>query len=255
MSDFVLARVLRVHPDSHTADLILYDTGGYFEGARVLTPFATTNTGTVDLADPTEFDPKDAPGLTGNRDMLACVIVHAHMAYVIGFIYPQVAQMMFDDHNRRISRHASDVYSTIDDDGNVEFFHPSGTYVRFGTSPDHEDLTGKDVDGEWKINKNTDKKVHLKVVVANGGEQKAAFSADPDGNVKATGKGALNADFEGDVGVSSQGEITASSPTKVTSDAPMTEVAGDLHVGGSVTCDNDISDAKGSMQEMRDHLQ
>lgn len=35
-------------------------------------------------------------------------------------------------------------------------------------------------------------------------------------------------------------------------DAPLATFKGDLHVEGSITCDNQVSDANGSMQEMRD---
>src|SRR3546814_4397963 len=44
----------------------------------------------------------------------------------------QVCQMLFKDLERRINRHASDVYSTIDADGNMEVYHPSGTYLQIG---------------------------------------------------------------------------------------------------------------------------
>jgi phage baseplate assembly protein V len=45
-------------------------------------------------------------------------------------------------------------------------------------------------------------------------------------------------------------EIRAGEKVKV--DAPEVEMTGNLHVLGSITCDNDVSDANGSMQEMRD---
>lgn len=45
-------------------------------------------------------------------------------------------------------------------------------------------------------------------------------------------------------------EVKASDELKV--DAPLATFTGDVHVEGNITCDGDVSDANGSMQEMRD---
>lgn len=39
---------------------------------------------------------------------------------------------------------------------------------------------------------------------------------------------------------------------KLLVDAPEAEFTGNVHVAGNITCDGDVSDANGSMQEMRD---
>lgn len=48
------------------------------------------------------------------------------------------------------------------------------------------------------------------------------------------------------------GTILVQAATKVRIESPRVEISGDLHVEGGITCDNDVSDANGSMQEVRD---
>ena len=58
---------------------------------------------------------------------------------------------------------------------------------------------------------------------------------------------------EGDKVVLKRGrEIHVTAGTRVVIDAPDTRMTGNLHVQGNTTCDGDVSDAAGSMQEMRD---
>lgn len=58
---------------------------------------------------------------------------------------------------------------------------------------------------------------------------------------------------EGDKIVLKRGrEIEVTAGTRVIVDTPNTLIKGNLHVEGDTTCDGDVSDAAGSMQEMRD---
>lgn len=58
---------------------------------------------------------------------------------------------------------------------------------------------------------------------------------------------------EGDKIVLKRGrEIEVTAGTRVIVDTPNTVIKGNLHVEGDTTCDGDVSDAAGSMQEMRD---
>lgn len=185
MNGLRLAKVVRFIPEAHAANLLFLDDGSRVPMVQVLSGSASTNTGVVDMAQPDagpsgdEWDPLDS----GTRDVIAVVGFVRRVPVVLGFLYPQVTQMLFTDRNRKVERHASDVYTTIDDDGNVEVFHPSGTYFRIGTSPAHEDLTGKDFDGKWKIERNTDKAVHVHLSVKNAGTEVASLDLDPDGNL------------------------------------------------------------------------
>ena len=101
---------------------------------------------------------------------------------MVGFIYPQVGQMQFEDVGRTVFRHPSDVYVSIDDEGNFELAHPSGAFVRIGTSAEHEDLTGKDYDGRWKIERNTGQQTHIHI---EQGDTSVDISPDGDVVVKA----------------------------------------------------------------------
>ncbi|WP_368565485.1 phage baseplate assembly protein V [Pseudoxanthomonas sp. UTMC 1351] len=58
---------------------------------------------------------------------------------------------------------------------------------------------------------------------------------------------------EGDYLLLKRGRIVeVKAGAKVRVDAPEAEFTGNLHVAGSITCDQHVSDAAGSMQEMRD---
>lgn len=48
------------------------------------------------------------------------------------------------------------------------------------------------------------------------------------------------------------GNILVQGSTLLRVECPRAEFAGDLHVEGSITCEQNVSDAAGSMQEMRD---
>lgn len=54
------------------------------------------------------------------------------------------------------------------------------------------------------------------------------------------------------VHVREDGTLDVVASSKVYVDAPETECTGNLHVAGNITCDGDVSDHAGSMQEMRD---
>lgn len=67
-----------------------------------------------------------------------------------------------------------------------------------------------------------------------------------------SGEVALYTD-EGDYVLLKRGRVVeVKAGTGVRVDAPLATFTGDLHVEGSVTCDNHVSDHAGSMQEMRD---
>lgn len=181
-----LARVVAAHPESHTVDVTMMDSGLRLPGVKVMCPMAGTNIGWNDLPQPDVTTPTDryATGATGTRDILAGVLFFGAVPVVVGFLFPEVSQLMFADPGRFVYRHGSDVYVTIDARGNTELAHPSGAYVRIGTTTAHEDLTGRDVDKAWKIARNTGQSVH--VHLAAGG---CALDLAPDGNLTITCSG------------------------------------------------------------------
>ncbi|HEX5678792.1 MAG TPA: hypothetical protein VFX91_12575 [Alcanivorax sp.] len=234
MNSLRLAKVTRFVPEAHAADLLFLDDGSRVPMVPVTTPYGSTNTGVADMVQPDpspsgeQWDPLDS----GSRDVIAVVGFFRDVPLVIGFLFPQVTEMLFTDRNRRVQRHASDVYTTVDDDGNVEVFHPSGTYFRIGTDPAHEDLTGKDFDGKWKIDKNTDKAVHVHLSVKNAGQEVSSLDLDPDGNLAVDLAGNLTANVEGSATATVGAGLTATvtGNTAVNTSGNLT-----LEAGGNIT--------------------
>jgi hypothetical protein len=208
-----LGRVAAVHPEDHSVDLVMTDDGSRLAGVQVMSGAATTNTGSNDLADisiPSSGDPWDLTTQT-DRDAMAVVGFFGRHPIVLGFLFPQVCQMTFDRKNFSVHRHPSDVYVAIDNDGNTEVYHPSGTFLRIGASPAHEDLTGKDVDGEWKIAKNTDSAPYVHLVTAAAGAVKADLQIDPAGNISLDHVGNLTSHTAGNAAVTVDGTTTVTS--------------------------------------------
>lgn len=209
-----LARVTAVHPETGSLDCVCIATRRRFAGVRVAQVGASTDTGRMDIpipetgTDSSVSDPALMP--LGAREVVAVIAFFGGRALCLGFLPPRTSQMHFEA-GRRIDRHQSDVYTTIDANGNVEFRHPSGTLVRISESATPEDLTGRDTDGSFAITRNTDRAPRLHVRLANGGQTKFELVATPDGNVTMTVAGAL------------------------TVTAPTTNWTGDINVNGDIT--------------------
>lgn len=231
------AKVIRFH-GKHCADIVFTDTGARVPRVQILSASASSNSGAVKMAQPTE--PLDESGFkpTKGRDTYAVVAFMGNVPVIMGFYYPQVSEMHFEDVNREIERHPSGVYSTIDGAGNIEVCHPSGTFLRIGTTPAHEDLTGADIDGKWSIEQ-TDDPIHVRLQVKNAGVVKATISVTPDGDVSVVNSGDLIATTAGDAQIAVTGNITSSAaawnhtgPFNLTGDMAVT---GDATVQGTVT--------------------
>jgi hypothetical protein len=215
--------VTAVYPQGQSVDVLMSDDGSRLSNVQVMVPTGSSNTGMVDLPDPGL--PSDNTRWEFNTQperFLRAVIAFSRSAPVcIGFLMPQVTQMTFKQKNRRIVRHASDVYTTIDDAGNTELYHPSGVYFRIGTNPAHEDLTGQDVDKAWKIARNTGQAVHVHLAALNG----TTFDVDPTGNVT------VNVPH-GTVGLTCPAGVTVTAPT---------HFIGNMVVDGTVDINGDVT--------------
>jgi len=141
----------------------------------------------------------------------------------LGFLFPNVSQIMFKDAERKIDRHASDFYTTIDAGANMEMSHPSGAYIRIAESTGHEDLAGKDFDRIWNIKRNKGKGIHVHIQ-----------SSDADTFVSISPDGIVHVKSSDRVFVEATNEITLSAPL-VTIDAAMTACTGSLSVSGNLT--------------------
>lgn len=228
-----MAKVVGVHPQSNAVDLVFLDNGQAVPHVTVMSLGASSNTGLVDLPTPTESSDPSGVQLTFDRDVFAfCGFVRG-LPVVLGFQFPEVCQMLFERADFRVQRHASDVYTTVDKDGNVELFHPSGTYLRIGEDPAHEDLTAQDFDKRWKIARNTDKAVHVKLSVANAGVEKARLQITPDGDVTLQNDRDLAATVGGDATIDVAGSMTTS--------ASVWNHTGPVNVYGDVTFTGQVS--------------
>lgn len=182
------ARVVNWNSESNSVDVVLMQDNRRFSGVQILSKKAGGDFGHYGLGVPTEtgYDAKT----TRKRDVFCVVAFVGTNPVVMGFLFPQVTQMLFSKdadpryHEMEVDRHPSDLYSIIDGDGNFEMRHPSGAFIRVAVDPSHEDLSSKDYLERWKIEKNTDKKVHIHVQQADG---KAWVDIDPDGNIVVNG--------------------------------------------------------------------
>lgn len=67
-----------------------------------------------------------------------------------------------------------------------------------------------------------------------------------------TGEVAIYTDQGDWIHIKRGGEIEIKASSKVRVECPRAELSGDLQVEGNITCDGNVSDANGSMQEIRD---
>lgn len=237
MSYLRIGRVAAVHHADHSVDLVMADDGSRLTGVQVLAAGGSTNTGTVNLPEPTATSNKWDLSTRTDRDALAVVGRMAGDVWVVlGWMLPQVSQMTFEA-GRYVQRLPSDVYTSVDAAGNLEVVHPSGVWFRVGESADHEGLAGKNFDGSWSITKNTGKHLHVRLH-----HPKADVHITPDGDVTLahdrhltinTG-GNATVTVGGTASVTATGAATVTAPS-VTLDTPSTHCKGNLTVDGVTT--------------------
>lgn len=236
-----LARVTAYHPETNKADLLFLATGQRVPGVRVMSPQASSSSGRVGQAIPdgqTGADPFAVPRV-GERALIACVAYYDGVPVVQGFLPKEDSELLFADHDRVMERTPSDFYQTTDGKGNTEWYHPSGAYMRIGTSAAHEDLTGKDYQGKFKVRRNTNQQVYMHFAQAGG---KAAITLSPDGQITLqTVKGFLLAS-EGLIEIKTDFGIKINSAKSirikaggVDLDTPMLRVTGSVTSGIGIT--------------------
>lgn len=211
-----LARVIKVYPDSQTADVRFNDNGA--PGWRLpISTLSTGDTGSFDIPNP---ETSQNPFPTGEREAMAiCVTLGNNKWIIVGFLPPTKRQSMFAD-GRTVSRHSSDIYTSTDQDGNFQWTHPSGAWVRVGT-PDKEDLTGQDVDRAFKIKRNTASAPTITV----GG---------PWGALTIGHEGAINLQTSNGISLTCT-KLTVTGDVEVTGDVTADGVSLKHHVHGGVT--------------------
>lgn len=223
--------VVAVHPEDHSVDLVMADDGSRLTGVQVMTPNGSTRSGTVDLpAIPEKKDKWDITKRT-EQEMLATVGYIGCNPVVVGFMYPQVNQMLLKDPKARRFRHQSDVETLIDGDGNMQISHPSGTYIRIGEAIESDGLDGKHADSS-ATDRNQAKAVNIHIGMAGGALE---LTMSPSGAVSLR----CNQGVSIDAGMA----VTVKAPS-VTLDTPSTTLTGDLTVQGSTSVQGITSNGK-----------
>jgi hypothetical protein len=210
--DLAFGIVVAVYPEGNSIDVLMPKTGDRLANVQCLSITGSSNTGLVDLPEiglPIDDTRWTLPIIAQAERYMRAAIWHVDgMPICMGILLPQITQMTFQRKNFRVNRHASDVYSTINAQGDTEVYHPSGTYFRIGQSNAHEDLTSQDVDQSWAIKQNTGSAVHVHLQVANAGAVVAMIDIDPSGNIAITNNGTTIVTTTGNVSVSTQGNAS-----------------------------------------------
>ncbi len=231
MENLRLAKVIQVHPEKNRVDIIMMDDGTEIAGVQSMMHVASSRTGGSGLPEPSLAGNRD-PSFSGDLDMVAVIGYLAGGPIVLGFLPARSTQMLFKDKNRMIYRHASDLYFSVDGAGNAELYHPSGTYFRIGESSAHEDLTGKDFNKKWKIDRNTNKTPYFKMAVANGGAEQASIDMTPAGDINIVAKGNVTQTITGTMTADVTGDTTITTPNATVNGHVTTNGNVDLDGGG-----------------------
>jgi hypothetical protein len=249
--------VVAVYPQGNSIDVLMPKSGDTLSNVQCVSFTGSDSTGVIDLpeiglpVDQTRFD-FNVVG-TAARKVRAIIDKIDGIPICMGFLLPQVTQVTFDRNNFRVNRHASDVYSTTNANGDHEWYHPSGTFLRVAASPAHEDLTDQDYDQSWKIAQNTAAAPYVNLVVANAGAQVAQIEVDPSGNITIAHNGNLTVTTKGNADVTVTGTTTVNSTGAATIEAPsvtiqsqQTTCTGALTVQGPLVFQSGMTGEAGS---------
>lgn len=256
-----LGLVVAIHPEDNSVDLVMVEDGSRLAGVQCLAaPGASIRSGQVNLVAPGDPDAGDKWSLTGKRgfETLATVdyVGRGRMPVVTGFLFPQVCQMLFDRLNFHVDRHPSDWYQTVDDAGNVEWSHPSGSFVRMAESPEHENLTALDFDKKWAIDRNTARAPWLSILVANAGSEVFRLRVDPSGNVTVVHTGNLSVETAGNAAVAVAGNaaVTVDGTTSITSGGAMSITAPTLAIAANIATTGTLTNNGKNVGSNHQHL-
>jgi hypothetical protein len=234
------AKVQRVR-DKNSVDILFVDDGSFVPSVQVMAGAASSNSGSVHLAEPSEKVDDYGIQETKDRDIYALVGFMGNLPIVLGFLFPSTSQMLFAERNLFIDRHPSDWYTVVDDAGNFEAAHPSGTSFVIGASPEHRDLTGEDIDEKWSIARNTDSAPHVCLTVKNAGDQVAKLHISPDGDVLVEHTGDLTVTVGGDAAVTVEGDASLAVTGNLTSSAAAWDHTGPVSIEGNVSVTGNVS--------------
>ncbi|HWY24438.1 MAG TPA: hypothetical protein VNX47_05930 [Nevskia sp.] len=239
MAELRCARVVRFNADN-TANIILLDDGGFpIPNVPVMCDVATSQSGSAEM--PTLDPVPDNLGLPapGQRYSIAIVGSLRGSAVIIGFLPPSVREIIFAD-ARTIKRFPNDVYVSSEQNGDTEVYHPSGISLRMAQNPGHEDLTGADVSGNWKLRRNLANPVYMSVAILQNGMPLASYVMDPKGNVQVSASGSM---------VFQAKRIMFQATDSIIEQAPVLTKVGDVNASGTIRATGDVQAGLVSLQQ------
>lgn len=192
MTGIVAGKVVDVHPEHNSVDVRVLSDRRRLIGVPVAGIGNTGTTGTIDLPVPDLTtgrgeDEKWKSTNTDERDVIAIIAFVGGAPVCLGFMHPPITEMTFegeDAKERRLFRHASDFYSFIDRDANVEVAHPSGTWFALSEKTRKTRLTEQDYDRKWQVKRNLKRAVHGIISWWNGAEkERGRLHMTPEGDL------------------------------------------------------------------------
>lgn len=187
MSGLRIGIVVDTHPEDNSVDMVMTDNFSRVVGAQLVSFNASTRTGSVDLPKIEKSGDKWDITKRTEQDVTAIVGYVGTHPVVLGFLYPQINQMLFADKERAFYRHQSDFFATVDGKGNFQIGHPSGTFIRIGEDQEFEEVENTNFDADsarpLKIDRNTDKRVGLGLSVVSNGVESAKIRITPEGEI------------------------------------------------------------------------
>lgn len=219
------AIVVECHPEDNSVDLVMCDDGARLTGVPVMAHSASARSGSVDMPEMPKKTGASKWDITQRhgQDMEALVAVMGRgNPLVLGFIYPQISQMTFKDPKRKLSRHQSDFYHTIDGEGNFEICHPSGAFVRIAKSIEHEDLTKKNFDESLEFDRNKDLEIKIHISTSEG---TATITLDPYGVIT----------------IHAEKEVTIEAAEKISLSAEEIKLNGKVTISGASVRHNNVN--------------
>ncbi|MGI4946778.1 MAG: hypothetical protein ACRYHQ_40510, partial [Janthinobacterium lividum] len=184
------AIVVATHPERRQVDLCFTDNGWQYAGAQVCGHVSSDGGDWHVPSVPKPSTEQSASSLnTSGRNLVAVCGFVGSKPIVLSFIQPEGGQLQFTQQDRAVARHSSGAYTTTAPDGSMEWFHPSGAFVRMGTGVAHEDLTPLSADKNWSIPAGA----AVPSFAINTG--KAVVTIDPSGNVVVNTSGTLTATY------------------------------------------------------------
>ena len=220
--------VVDVHPGDHSVDVVLVDNYARLVGVQVQVHTASSRSGGIELPDVEVRKDKWNIATQTGQEVMALVDFVGPTPIVTGFLYPQISQMTQADGKIRYHRHTSDVQTYTDGEGNMGLLHPGGAHITIGTVPEPKDFTGGNVDKSLKVDRNTDKKVFLRVALAGN---VAVLTMTPKGECT------LHLDSTFDVECT---KATIKASDSIVLDTPKTHITGDLTVDGATELTKDV---------------